>query len=73
MLIESGLIGTKGRWSDEMLELSVLSFAFGGGLVAAFNPCGAAMFPAYVGYQLDAAEVGKVSMADAIFWNTNRQ
>ena len=41
-----------------MLEWAVLSFAFGGGLVAAFNPCGAAMFPAYVGYQLDAAEVG---------------
>lgn len=28
-------------------------FAFSAGLVAAFNPCGAAMFPAYVGYQLD--------------------
>ena len=32
-----------------------LAFAFGAGLVAAFNPCGAAMFPAYVGYQLDTA------------------
>lgn len=31
-----------------------LVFAFSAGLVAAFNPCGAAMFPAYVGYQLDA-------------------
>jgi cytochrome c-type biogenesis protein len=28
-------------------------FAFSAGLVAAFNPCGAAMFPAYVGYQLN--------------------
>jgi len=26
-------------------------FAFTAGMVAAFNPCGAAMFPAYVGYQ----------------------
>ncbi len=30
-----------------------LVFAFTAGFVAAFNPCGAAMFPAYVGYQLD--------------------
>ena len=30
-----------------------LAFAFGAGIAAAFNPCGAAMFPAYVGYQLD--------------------
>ena len=27
-------------------------FAFTAGTVAAFNPCGAAMFPAYVGFQL---------------------
>ncbi len=33
-----------------------LAFAFSGGIVAAFNPCGAAMFPAYVGYQLGSAE-----------------
>lgn len=32
-------------------------FAFSAGLVAAFNPCGAAMFPAYVGYQLDGSEI----------------
>ena len=30
-----------------------LAFAFVAGMAAAFNPCGAAMFPAYVGYQLD--------------------
>ncbi|MQF48841.1 hypothetical protein FIM08_02935 [SAR202 cluster bacterium AC-647-N09_OGT_505m] len=29
-----------------------VAFAFGAGMVAAFNPCGAAMLPAYVGYQL---------------------
>ncbi len=39
-----------------MADLSLI-FAFSAGLVAAFNPCGAAMFPAYVGYQLDSAEV----------------
>jgi cytochrome c biogenesis protein CcdA len=33
-----------------------LVFAFSAGAVAAFNPCGAAMFPAYVGYQLGSAE-----------------
>lgn len=39
-----------------MIEIP-LAFAFSAGLVAAFNPCGAAMFPAYVGYQLDASDV----------------
>ena len=34
-----------------------LAFAFSAGLAAAFNPCGAAMFPAYVGYQLDNAKI----------------
>ena len=34
-----------------MIALPLL-FAFSAGMVAAFNPCGAAMFPAYVGYQL---------------------
>ncbi len=37
-----------------MLSIDVpLYFAFTAGILAAFNPCGAAMFPAYVGYQLD--------------------
>ena len=37
-----------------MFEIDVpLAFAFVAGMAAAFNPCGAAMFPAYVGYQLD--------------------
>ena len=34
------------------IEVSLV-FAFSAGFVAAFNPCGAAMFPAYIGYQLD--------------------
>lgn len=29
-----------------------IAFAFSAGIVAAFNPCGAAMLPAYIGYQL---------------------
>ena len=33
-----------------------LVFAFSAGLAAAFNPCGAAMLPAYVGYQLGLGE-----------------
>jgi cytochrome c biogenesis protein CcdA len=33
------------------MTITVL-FAFAAGLIAAFNPCGAAMFPAYVGFQL---------------------
>ena len=38
-----------------MIEIP-LAFAFGAGLAAAFNPCGAAMLPAYVGYQLGGGE-----------------
>lgn len=39
-----------------MLDPTTILFAFFAGLVAAFNPCGAAMFPAYVGYQLEISE-----------------
>ena len=38
-------------------------FAFTAGVAAAFNPCGAAMFPAYVGYQLDTATVEQHPLA----------
>ena len=31
-----------------------VAFAFGAGMVAAFNPCGSAMLPAYVGYHLSS-------------------
>ena len=40
-----------------MIEVPFV-FAFSAGLVAAFNPCGAAMFPAYVGYQLNSSSAG---------------
>ena len=36
---------------DSLFDVPV-AFAFGAGMVAAFNPCGAVMLPAYVGYQL---------------------
>jgi len=32
-----------------------IAFAFSAGIVAAFNPCGVVMLPAYIGYQLGAA------------------
>ena len=38
-----------------MIEVPIV-FAFLAGQAAAFNPCGAAMFPAYVGYQLGTVE-----------------
>ena len=41
-------------------------FAFSAGLVAAFNPCGAAMFPAYVGYQLDAFATERTLLGSVI-------
>lgn len=34
-----------------------IAFAFTAGMVAAFNPCGAAMLPAYIGYQLGDPDV----------------
>ena len=39
---------------DSLFDVPV-AFAFGAGVVAAFNPCGAAMLPAYIGYQLGDA------------------
>ena len=32
--------------------MEILIFTFSSGLIAAFNPCGVLMFPAYIGYQL---------------------
>ena len=43
------------------MDVSLL-FALSAGMVAAFNPCGAAMFPAYVGFQL-----GSSTESDNIF------
>ena len=39
---------------DSLFDVPV-AFAFGAGMVAAFNPCGAAMLPAYIGYQLSGS------------------
>lgn len=49
-----------------MIEVP-LAFAFSGGIVAAFNPCGAAMFPAYVGYQLGSAEADDKVTVGSLF------
>ena len=43
-----------------------LVFAFLAGQAAAFNPCGAAMFPAYVGYQLGTVETTRSPVRSAI-------
>ena len=43
-----------------MLNIPIY-FAFTAGIIAAFNPCGMAMFPAYVGYQ-----VGSISGTDGV-------
>lgn len=48
-----------------MIEVPLL-FAFSAGLIAAFNPCGAAMFPAYVGYQLDMSRVHSNPLVSAL-------
>ena len=48
-----------------MIDVPIV-FAFSAGLVAAFNPCGAAMFPAYVGYQLDTLESTRNPVSSAL-------
>jgi cytochrome c biogenesis protein CcdA len=48
-----------------MIDVPIL-FAFSAGLVAAFNPCGAAMFPAYVGYQLDTLQSERSPVSSAV-------
>lgn len=40
-----------------------LGYAFGAGMVAAINPCGVAMLPAIVGYELGVWSAGYVRLA----------
>jgi len=49
-----------------VIEVPSLVYAFSVGMAAAFNPCGAAVFPAYVGYQLGVIELG-VNRVSLIF------
>ena len=44
-----------------------LVFAYTAGFVAAFNPCGAAMLPAYIGYQLDSVRSSKGLISTTFF------
>jgi cytochrome c biogenesis protein CcdA len=48
-----------------MIEIPIL-FSFFAGQAAAFNPCGAAMFPAYVGYQLGTMQTNRNPIRSAI-------
>ena len=41
-------------------------YVFTVGMAAAFNPCGAAMFPAYVGYQLGTVEADQKPITTAL-------
>ena len=41
-------------------------YVFTVGMAAAFNPCGAAMFPAYVGYQLGTVEADEKPVTTAL-------
>ena len=48
-----------------MIEVPIV-FSFFAGQAAAFNPCGAAMFPAYVGYQLGTVQAERSPIRSAI-------
>ena len=54
-----------GSW-QAMLEVSFLAYVFTLGMAAAFNPCGAVMFPAYVGYQLGSVQTQSNPLASGI-------
>ena len=53
------LSGRTGGFVENLGDLAPLGFAFGAGMVAAFNPCGFAMLPAYVGLYLGEDEQGE--------------
>ena len=50
------LSGGAARQLDRFGIISLLGFAFGAGLAAAFNPCGFAMLPAYMGLYLGVGD-----------------
>jgi cytochrome c biogenesis protein CcdA len=46
---------------DYLFDIPI-AFSFSAGMVAAFNPCGVAMLPAYIGYQLGGVEAEETSI-----------
>jgi cytochrome c biogenesis protein CcdA len=55
------------RWKEEslaVLDVPVV-YALGAGMLALINPCGAAMLPAYIGYQMSGRDGGEVSSVRA--------
>ena len=54
----SGLQELATQWLTSLGALLPVSFAFGAGIVAAVNPCGFAMLPAYLSLYLGSQETG---------------
>jgi cytochrome c biogenesis protein CcdA len=54
-----------GRLAEAMFDIAFI-WVFSVGMAAAFNPCGAAMFPAYVGYQLGTVESDRSPVASGL-------
>ena len=52
------LSGQSGSFIGDLGILAPLGFAFGAGLAAAFNPCGFAMLPAYMGLYMGTGDAG---------------
>ncbi len=52
------LSGSSGTFFGELGIVAPLGFAFGAGLAAAFNPCGFAMLPAYMGLYMGTGDEG---------------
>ena len=55
LFVES-LSGNSGTFFGELGIVAPLGFAFGAGVAAAFNPCGFAMLPAYMGLYLGTGD-----------------
>ena len=57
------LSGGAARQLGELRVIALLGFAFSAGLAAAFNPCGFAMLPAYMGLYLGVGDENDTSFA----------
>ena len=58
-LFVEGLSGNSGLFLSELGIIAPLGFAFSAGVAAAFNPCGFAMLPAYMGLYLGVGDGGR--------------
>jgi cytochrome c biogenesis protein CcdA len=47
-----------------MVDIALLGYAFGVGMIAFLNPCGFALLPAYVAHYLSLGSSGRIRTCD---------